>query len=202
MKTTSTAEGKVVVVFGAGFSIPAGAPPQAEIRRNIFHLNIQGDRFRKAKEILQAFLQEDLRIGPAKSQDAPLENIYTPIDRCIADGASLKGKNAFHLVQIRAHLEYLISIAISHRFRHNLDSELGASQYLNDFAHYVVEKAARRADLAKAAHSAKLAKEYDPVSIISLNWDILLENALRFWVSAIYTGATTIHSESWTTAAM
>jgi hypothetical protein len=66
----------------------------------------------------------------------------------------------------------------------------------------VVEKAARRADLAKAAHSAKLAKEYDPVSIISLNWDILLENALRFWVSAIYTGATTIHSESWTTAAM
>jgi hypothetical protein len=80
IKTTSTAEGKVVVLFGSGFSIPAGAPPQAEIRRDIFHLNIQDDRFRKSKEILQAFLQEDLRIDPAKSQEAPLEDIYTPID--------------------------------------------------------------------------------------------------------------------------
>jgi hypothetical protein len=60
---------------------------------------------------------------------------------------------------------------------------------VNDFAHYVVEKAARRADLAKAAQSAKLAKEYDPVSIISLSCDILLKNAFRFWVSAIHTGA-------------
>lgn len=179
MNRAARPKSKVVFVLGAGFSIPAGAPPQAVILNDIFRLDIRDDRFRKAREALRAFLRDDLRIDPAKCEDAALEDIYTPIDRCIADGTALKGKSVFDLVNIRADLEYLISIAIARRIKSHLDADPVASRYVDDFAHYVVEKAARRADLAKDAHSSAPAKAYDPVSIISLNWDILLDNALH-----------------------
>jgi hypothetical protein len=43
----------------------------------------------------------------------------------------------------------------------------------------LVEKAAVRAEKAANVDSAKEAKAYDPVSVISLNWDILLDNAIN-----------------------
>jgi hypothetical protein len=172
-------EGKVVYVLGAGFSIPAGAPTQAQILGDIFTLNVGTQRVEKAKTRLQDFLLGDLRIRREEVAHVALEDVYTPMDRCIADGTSFKSKNAADLKQIREDLGYLISLAISRRITTQMNSGAADGRYIHTFANYVVGKAAKRAELAKNAKDSSLAKAYDPLSIISLNWDILLDNAIH-----------------------
>jgi hypothetical protein len=75
-------------------------------------------------------------------------------------------------------LGYLISTAISRSITAHQSSTSNTSQYIHDFARYIVKIASKRAVLAKDTDNAIEAKNYDPVSIISLNWDILLDNAL------------------------
>jgi hypothetical protein len=180
MSTAHTINGKVVYVLGAGFSIPAGAPPQAQILGDIFSLHGEPGRTEKALATLRAFLQDDLRIDIAKIAEVPLEDIYTPFDRCIADGTALKSRTPAQLKKIREDLGYLISAAIARRITRRQDSAPPVGTYIRDFARYIVAKAVKRAELAANATSSARAKEYDPLSIISLNWDILLDNALHF----------------------
>ena len=179
MNTIPRDTDKVVYVLGAGFSIPAEAPTQAQILGDILKLDHGSARVQEAKLELIHFLKEDLRINLTKIEKAALEDIYTPIDRCIADGTSLKSKTPEGLSKIRGELEYLVSIAIARRISQHQASEPKASWYVSKFAKFLVAKAARRAKFAKNAKTADRAKQYDPFSIISLNWDILLDNALH-----------------------
>lgn len=178
MTTTSAQEGKTVYILGAGFSIPAGAPPQARILADIFALDTGIERDRKAKDRLQEFLA-DLRILPKDVATVALEDIYTPIDRCIADGTALKSRNAAKLAELREDIGYLISVAISRRIADNQNTDSYSTGYIHNLAHYLATKASKRATLAKDVGHASRAKQYDPFSIISLNWDILLDNALQ-----------------------
>lgn len=180
MNTASTDEGKVVYVLGAGFSIPAGAPTQTQILGDIFNLDVRTERIQEAKARLQDFLEDDLRIKRDEISQVALEDVYTPIDRCIADGTALKSRSAVELREIREDLAYLISIAISRRIVRRQMAEPPVSPYIRDFALYIVAKAAKRAELAVNASNSYHAKEYDPLSIISLNWDILLDNQLHW----------------------
>jgi hypothetical protein len=97
MNTTSRDASKVVYILGAGFSKPAGAPNQAEILKEILALPHQSDRMKRPQAALRTFLKNDLCIGSGQIDNAALEDIYTPIDRCIADGTSLKSKSASDL---------------------------------------------------------------------------------------------------------
>lgn len=171
--------GKVVYVLGAGFSKPAGAPSQAEILSEIIKLEEDVPRVRKAKDNLRQFLELDLRLTGKRLEQAALEDIYTPIDRCIADGISLRSKNALQLAELREDLEYLISTAIAQRISNYLSRNEVASNYIDRFAEYLVKKASYKATLAANGSNPDSVKEYDPFSIISLNWDILLDNALN-----------------------
>lgn len=168
---------KVVYILGAGFSKPAGAPSQAEILGDIFRLENFDTRIKGAQDELRRFLEDDLRIRVDGVPDAVLEDIYTPIDRCIADGTSLKSKSASDLAHIRNQLQFLISTAIAKRISDG--GTRTGNDYIRKFAKYIVKKASKRAELAKDTESAKAAKDYDPLSIISLNWDIILDNALH-----------------------
>ena len=60
--------GKVVYVLGAGFSIPAGAPTQAQILGDILALETWNQKVANAKDRLEDFLINDLRI---KREDIP-----------------------------------------------------------------------------------------------------------------------------------
>jgi hypothetical protein len=183
MNRASTDQGKVVYVLGAGFSIPAGAPTQAQILGDIFDLDLGLGRAQEAKTKLLDFLQQDLRIRREEIPQVALEDVYTPIDRCIADGTALKSRSSAELARIREDLGYLISLAISRRITRR-QAETHVSTYIQDFARQIVGRAAKRAELAANATSSDLAKEYDPLSIISLNWDILLDNALHWALQA------------------
>jgi hypothetical protein len=180
---TAHTDGKVVYVLGAGFSKPAGAPSQSGILEEIFHLSDDGSSVTQARQLLCDFLENDLRIASETRARVALEDIYTPIDRCIADGTSLKNRTTLELVELRGRLEFLISRAIGTAISRHLDRHPGASSYVDRFAAYVVEKAARRAKLAANTEDSGPSTQCDPLAIISLNWDILLDNALH---SALY----------------
>ncbi|QEE28176.1 hypothetical protein FTW19_09320 [Terriglobus albidus] len=179
MLGTPVDAGKVVYVLGAGFSIPAGAPTQAQILGDILELDGWNAKVAEAKTRLETFLIDDLRIRREDIPRIALEDVYTPIDRCIADGTAFKSRNAADLKKIREDLGYLISVAISRRITTQIGSGKADGEYIHAFAEYVVAKAAKRAEYAKDAKDAKRAKAYDPFAIISLNWDILLDNAIH-----------------------
>ncbi|MCL4207350.1 MAG: hypothetical protein KJ000_33120 [Pirellulaceae bacterium] len=166
-------ERKTLYILGAGFSSPAGGPRQDAILKTIISLPERGEVASKRKRLLE-FLTKTLEIPESKIGGLSLEDLYTPIDRCLADRVSLRGKTSIELEEVRSALDYLISMAIREAF----DGPWGDRQYVDKFARFLVNRAAKRAELAKDATTSAKAKEYDPFSIISLNWDILLDNAL------------------------
>ena len=81
-------------ILGAGFSLPAGAPNQAQILSKIFSLDAEDNKIMRAQRRLREFLENDLSVNFNQIEHATLrEDIYTPIDRCIADGTNIKGQN-------------------------------------------------------------------------------------------------------------
>lgn len=167
---------KIVYVLGAGFSAPAGGPNQALLLQHVFDLPETEDKIRECKNALRDFLVTVLNVAPSSVHEISLEDIYTPIDRCLADGVSLRNKTPAELQIIRGQMEYLISLAVDKAF----DSKsYEAKKYVRDFAEYLVNQASLRAEKATHTDDADAAKAYDPFSIISLNWDILFDKCLH-----------------------
>lgn len=165
---------KTVYVLGAGFSAPAGGPPQDQLLRHIFSLDDAKPRVSEYKSAVMSFLVDTLYVSPEHAQTVSLEDIYTPMDRCLADGLCLRNKSTAQLREVRAKLEYLISLAIDNA----IDSTSANSGYVHSFAKFLVRQAAIRAEKAQNEPNADAAKKWDPFAIISLNWDVLLDNAL------------------------
>jgi hypothetical protein len=163
---------KTVYILGAGFSSPAGGPAQDAILGEIWNLPDDLD-LKPHKTRLRGFLRRVLNVDETK---VSLEDIYTPIDRCLADGLALRGTGEEELQKLRDSLGYLIAEALKERFDR---SPIAANKYVEDFAKHLVALGAVRAEKARGAAAASEAKKYDPFSIISLNWDILLDNALN-----------------------
>ncbi len=170
---------KTVYILGAGFSIPAGAPSQGELLSQILELDDSDPGIKEAKSALQNFMRDDLHVDRPNMSGYALEDIYTPLDRCIADGTSFRSKTAAKLTELRGQIEYLISRAIGNKIKKKQIDCPHAAAYIHDFARYLVRIASRRAELAKDTDCAADAKQYDPLSVISFNWDILLDNALH-----------------------
>ncbi len=171
---------KTVYILGAGFSAPAGGPNQADILKEILALEAHDSGTRGCLDALRGFLVGTLNVDPKAIAGTALEDIYTPIDRCINDGLSLRGKTREDLLKLRGQMEYLVSIAIRKRFE---SARAGSRNYVKTFAAHLVGKAVERSRRAIKARDAAKAEKYDPLSVISLNWDILLDvelhNALR-----------------------
>src|SRR6185295_11596740 len=167
-------QGKTVYILGAGFSVPAGAPSQQEIMSGIFQLPNSNLQIRRCRDSLRSFFGA-LNLSEKHFKDISLEDIYTPLDRCLVDGVSFRGHNELSLLKVKRDLEYLISCVIQNSLNrsHGLDDF-----YIQKFAKYLVAQASRKAVLARNASNAKKAKEYDPLAVICLNWDLLLDNAL------------------------
>lgn len=165
---------KTVYVLGAGFSMPAGGPSQASLLGEIIKLPESLPKVRANKKRLVDFLTQTLCFSKEQLGSVPLEDIYTPIDRCLADGVALRGVPLEQIQTIRSELEYLISLAIDQSFKR---AGPGAKEYVKRFAAHLVRQAQQRAQPAHV-HDKTAAALCDPFSIISLNWDVLLDNEL------------------------
>jgi hypothetical protein len=163
---------KTVYILGAGFSMTAGAPSQEALLGIAMKMPLNS-RLSGRREKVRKFLREALNVDEEK---VTLEDVYTPIDRCISDGIGLKNYSLAGLHKVREDLGSLVGSAI----RHELGSvPYDQGEYVKVFARTLVEKAAVRAELADGAENSKAVKAYDPLAVISLNWDILLDNALN-----------------------
>jgi len=161
---------KTVYILGAGFSKPAKAPIQSEIISEILKLEslspiddnviILGylKEFKK-------FLSEDLFIHENEFHNVALEDVFTPLDRCIIDGISFRSLDNKKLVDLREKIYSLIVFAIKEK----LSDSSNHKNYIDEFAHYLISEMKPRMGNIK----------HDPVSVISTNWDILLDNSIK-----------------------
>ena len=154
-------------MIGAGTSLCAGAPSQQNILTEIFaldrpdHLTFHWDDFVRARSELDAFIEETFRPDSAvERNNVPLEDIFTVLDRALITRTMFQGKGEAHLARVRKSLAFAIIFMFDCKLREP------RSAFYNTLAKYVV----RRQTLSAALGN--------PVTFISLNWDIVLDNAL------------------------
>ena len=158
---------KIVYLLGAGFSVEANAPSQEKLVSKIFETHKNNPTVFKPKKIdeFKRFLNTTLNIPEDLQETIPLEDIFTPLDSCIANNISFKNLNVDTLKQKRQLIFELIGLTLQKILD---DSD---KNYINDFAKYLVCKSKER-----IRHNYR---NSDPVSVISTNWDILLDNSIH-----------------------
>lgn len=161
---------KTVFILGAGFSKPAQAPIQSEIIKEILKLDdgFYGDKDELIKRYLvefKDFLKKELYIDEGGFENVALEDIFTPIDRCLLDGISFRSLDVKALVDIREKIYSLIIVAIKNKLSNIYEEK----KYIDDFGSYLAQQMKPR--MNNPSH--------DPVSVISTNWDILLDNSIK-----------------------
>lgn len=163
---------KTIYFLGAGFSKDAGGQVQTDISKtlmcNAFKEYVESKRpgYGKFVDELHAFLFEELCVSTESFDNLALEDIFTPIDRCISNGLSFGRYSLMRLVRFRERLHNLLSYAI----QYGVDCfEKVDNAYIPLFAKYIDQLAQRRvADVSD-----------DRVAVITTNWDVQLDNALN-----------------------
>ena len=152
---------KKVFVLGAGFSMPAGAPSQAALLRKIlqYNGNNYGNPVEQWIRELKEFLSSAFILDPEEMENICLEDIYTPIDKCISENSSFRGYSVEAIKKIQNQLNTLIAIV--------LDSSIINLDPKSDYNELFVSK------LVSQKHEHPTT---DKFSIISTNWDIILDN--------------------------
>ena len=160
---------KTVYILGAGFSVGAGAPTQAKLMSEAFRLfsddpgNFDAKRFEAFKE----FLLKQLNIAEDNFGDVELEDIFTPLDRCLSESSQFRGIGLDEIMKVREAVFYVVGKTIQLILKETSSSK----EYITSFAKYLTEKSACRANMQY--------RNEDPVSVISTNWDILLDNSIH-----------------------
>jgi NAD-dependent SIR2 family protein deacetylase len=156
---------KTVFVIGAGFSVEAKAPSQDKLVKKIFEVHkVNSSVFKenKIKEFTD-FLSETLCIPSEFHETIPLEDIFTPLDSCLANNVSFKNLSVDEISNKRKLVFELIGLTLQHLLKSS------NKKYIDDFAKYLVDISKDRKQNYRLV---------DPVTVISTNWDILLDNSL------------------------
>ncbi|WP_461099305.1 hypothetical protein [Telluribacter humicola] len=165
---------KTVYIVGAGFSKEASAPAQEDLVKKIFEIDRDHPQEFEDNSVqkFRAFLTNVLLV-PRKLHDSiPLEDIFTPLDRCIADNVSFRNLSVKDTLNTRDLIYYLIGKTLECTLRSS------AKDYIDQFAKYITDKSSAR----KGHRYANL----DPVSVISTNWDTLLDDSIKSQISTHY----------------
>lgn len=159
---------KTVYIIGAGFSKSANAPLQSELIDEIFKIrnNILPPEYRhiffQYRSDFKSFLLDTMFIDENSFGKISLEDIYTPIDRCINDNLAFRNISPKDLIDLRQKINGLIIMMLSHKLRFTRTK----GDHIDDFTDYLISK--------RIQH-----KKNDPFAIISTNWDILLDNSFK-----------------------
>jgi len=164
---------KQTFILGAGFSVPAGLPTQYDLTKELFNpqygderkfINELSDIWRTQEKFLN-FLQDDFGIDEDSEHILTLEDIYTPLDRCITENSSYRSFSPDELIKLRQTLDSILILALKDKSRITKKAE-----YIERFSSYVIEKSKKRINDYK---------KFDPISLITTNWDIQLDLAIR-----------------------
>lgn len=159
---------KTVFVLGAGFSKNEKAPLQAEIIKEIFNIKTRNLSpnyhriFTRYRNDFKIFLSDALFIEEQHFGNLRLEDIYTPIDRCILDNLAFRNISPKDLIELRQKINGLIIIMMDYMMHLTQTKD----SHIEKFTDYLID--------LRAQH-----RNDDPFSILSTNWDILMDNSLR-----------------------
>jgi hypothetical protein len=159
---------KTVYILGAGFSMEAGAPAQASLIAEAFRLykeapnNFDLRRF----GVFKRFLSSQINVAKKKFSETALEDIFTPLDRCLSENSQFRGIGLGKIMEVREAVFYCVGQTI----QLILDRTDKSKHYIDLFADYLIQQSSLR--------SGGNYREIDPVSVISTNWDILLDNSI------------------------
>jgi len=159
---------KTVYVLGAGFSMDAGAPSQAEIVEAILDLKTVYGTKKKVHnwvDKFEDFLRNYLYVQGDERKYYALEDIYTPIDKSIAEGISFRGYTPSKLAELRDIFNRLIILAV----RNHIEKSGKSKATIERFAEHIVTQSKVRLDDEKS----------DGVAVITTNWDIMLDNIVN-----------------------
>ncbi|MGE9268184.1 MAG: hypothetical protein ACQKBY_08805 [Verrucomicrobiales bacterium] len=140
---------KTVYILGAGFSKAANLPLQGELLPAV--LKQENENSNSIKNFIKTVYG---LVGDAAKQLA-LEDVYTPIHQAISSGQYLKSYTPDKLKEVERCLNLEIANVMNDRVGHD--------KYAQDFVDYL------------QGHSLP---RRDSFSIISLNWDIMLDKIL------------------------
>lgn len=160
---------KTVYILGAGFSVEAGAPTQAKLMSEAFRLyrensnNFDIEKF----EVFEDFLLRQLNIPEEQIHEVELEDIFTPLDRCLSESSQFRGIGLDKIMEVRDSVFHVIGRTIQLVLR-NTDR---SKAYIDKFAAHLTSLSAIREN--------RRYRDADPVSVISTNWDILLDNSIN-----------------------
>jgi len=159
---------KTVYILGAGFSVEAGAPTQAAIIREAFRLHTESPELfiQERFHIFTTFIRDQLNISDESFSSIDLEDIFTPLDRCLSENSQFRGIGLDTIMAVREAVFYVVGRTIQIL----LDRTEKEKDYINSFANHLTLKAS-----ARTSGNYKLT---DPVSVISTNWDILLDTSI------------------------
>lgn len=159
---------KTVYVLGAGFSVEAGAPTQLDILPEAMRLHHEDPaQFDKDKfAIFKNFLKNQLGCPENSIGSVELEDIFTPLDRCLTDNTQFRGIGLTQLMNVREAIFYVVGRTI----QLTLLQKNRTKYYIDEFAKYLVSRSSQRVNRSY--------RQLDPVSVISTNWDILLDNSI------------------------
>lgn len=162
---------KTVYILGAGFSIDAGAPSQQDLIKEIFNFYETNKETNKEKfSIFKDFLDQQLNISEDKMKYVQLEDIFTPLDRCISENAQYRGIPVKELSNIREAIFDIIGKTIRLSLKESKEKQDSKENYIDLFAKKIISLSKKR--------EANNYKNSDPVSVISTNWDTLVDNAI------------------------
>lgn len=160
---------KTVFLLGAGFSVEAGAPVQAKLMEHAFRLHFDNPSNFNTKHFteFQNFLSDQLNIIESNFSEVELEDIFTPIDRCLSENSQFRGIGVDRMLRVREAVFYVVGRTIQLVLNESSESSKG---YITNFAKYIASLSSVRKQ-----HNYNTP---DPVSVISTNWDILLDNSI------------------------
>jgi NAD-dependent SIR2 family protein deacetylase len=159
---------KTVYVLGAGFSVEAGAPTQANLLPQAIKLHEENpsdydiERF----SVFREFLINQLGYTEEKLADVALEDIFTPLDRCLTENSQFRGIGLEKIMEVREAVFHVVGRTIQLVLNQTKESKI----YINDFAKHLTQESSKRENGSY--------RDNDPVSVISTNWDILLDNSI------------------------
>lgn len=151
---------RTVYIVGAGFSYPGGIPVQAGLLERIQDLGIMdaprsvADQYFEAQSIALDFIKAISR----SSVVPPLEDAFTLLDQTIATRGFCLGYTWQELVVVRERLQQALLVVL-----HSACSSLQKPEFYEDVATYL---------LARATGDVG-----DRASVLSLNWDSVIEDA-------------------------
>ena len=161
---------KTVYILGAGFSMNAGAPSQGQLINEIYKLKTTYTKSSQAKvqkwvDKFDTFLKKTLLISENEINHYTLEDIYTPIDKCITENISFRQHTPRELIALRDIFNRLIVLAV----RGAIENSNKNKDSINNFANHLIKLSRERINNEKT----------DNVSVITTNWDIMLDNIVH-----------------------